>query len=205
MNTRRRFVPMALIGVCLIGTIPASAAMISFSDDPNEAAPIAVTTDIVGATISASIEFSSLSFGDVTGTPTLLFRRQMTGTMAGEGGGIGVSDVLQLFNFVSPTGATVGFQATFQSDSETGIPVLGNFPGGVTNLLEDGNLQLLTPAGFSATLPGVGLVPLVVSAQSDAVEVPGPVVGAGLPGLVFATGGLLAWWRRKWKVDAIAT
>jgi hypothetical protein len=41
----------------------------------------------------------------------------------------------------------------------------------VTNLLEDGTLQLMTPTGFSVTLPG-GLEPvaLAVSAQSDANE-----------------------------------
>jgi hypothetical protein len=74
INTKQLFVPMALIGVCLVGTTPASAAFISFSEDPNDIAPITVTTDIANATITTSRETASLFVGSVSNIEDLRFR-----------------------------------------------------------------------------------------------------------------------------------
>jgi hypothetical protein len=67
-------------------------------------------------------------------------------------------------------------------------------------LFHDTTTTPVTSLGWSAFAEGGDLGNPGFQGTVSVSSVPVPAVGAGLPGLLFAGGGFLAWWRRRQKI-----
>jgi hypothetical protein len=91
---------------------------------------------------------------------------------------------------------------TFTDTAFLGQPVTlisSSFPAAITESLNGDVLTFATPV---VQAPNVTTVTATYSI--GAAPAPGPVVGAGVPGLIAACGGLLAWARRRRRADITA-